>query len=77
LSTETWNQARLTQNPGQAVYLGTLAAAYANAGKFEEAAQWQNWAIKKFAADNDTEQKSVAETRLALFKEKKNFREPK
>lgn len=57
-----------------AFYLNTLAAAYAEAGDFKSAVQWQEKAIalKKFSAAGEV----AAEGRLALYKAGKPFREP-
>jgi tetratricopeptide (TPR) repeat protein len=52
--------------------LETLAAAYAEAGDFDKAVEWQEKAIK-FYADADARKKG--EERLRLYKDKKPFRD--
>lgn len=52
--------------------LETLAAAYAEAGDFDNAVEWQEKAIK-FYADADARKKG--EERLKLYKDKKPYRE--
>ena len=53
-------------------YLDTLAAAYAEAGDFDKAVEWQKKGIDLAPAD----QKAAFETRLKLYQDKKPYREP-
>jgi len=55
-----------------AAYLDTLAAAYAEAGRFEEAAKWQQKAIDSF--DLPRKELEEAKRRLTIYKEKKPYR---
>jgi tetratricopeptide (TPR) repeat protein len=52
-------------------YLDTLAAAYAEAGRFEDAVRWQGKAIKLV----ENERKADYESRLALYQAGQPFRE--
>ncbi len=52
--------------------IGTLAAAYAESGAFEKAVATQQ---KASALSTDAEDRRKAETRLALYKEKKPYRQ--
>ena len=54
-------------------YLDTLAAAYAEAGDFEKAVEWQDKALK--AGDIPVKDLDGARKRLELFKQKKPYRE--
>jgi Flp pilus assembly protein TadD len=54
------------------VILDTLAAAYAEAGQFGEAVKWQQSAM---AAAGYTESQTVGRKRLALYKDKKPYRD--
>jgi serine/threonine-protein kinase len=58
-----WNQAQI---------IDTLAAAYAECGKFDEAVKWQQKAVD-LAGDKDREE---LRTRLELFKKGKAYRQP-
>jgi tetratricopeptide (TPR) repeat protein len=58
-----WNQAQL---------IDTLAAAYAECGKFDEALKWQQKAVD-LASDKDRDE---LRTRLELFKKGKAYRQP-
>ena len=53
-------------------YLDTLAAAYAEAGDFKNAVEWQEKAIK--AGDMPIKDMDAAKKRLELFKNKKPYR---
>ena len=55
-------------------YLDTLAAAYAEAGKFDEAVKWEKKAIELVRRDDEFLTGSRA--RLALYRDKKPYREP-
>jgi tetratricopeptide (TPR) repeat protein len=57
-----------------AAYLDTIAAAYAEAGEFEQAMKWQLKAIDLAVTDND---KTVMQSRLELYKAGKSYREEK
>jgi tetratricopeptide (TPR) repeat protein len=57
---------------GHAHILDTLAAAYAECGKFDEAIKWQQKAVD-LAADRDREE---LRSRLELFKQGKPYRQP-
>ena len=52
--------------------LGTLAAAYAEAGDFDKAVEWQEKANKLYT---DADDRKKGEDRLNLYKEKKPYRE--
>jgi serine/threonine-protein kinase len=52
-------------------YLDTLAAAHAEAGRFEDAIRWQEKAIKLVTPD----QRPEYETRLALYRAEKPYRD--
>jgi hypothetical protein len=56
-----------------AAVLATLAAAYAEAGQFDEAVKWQKKALedKDFAASDGEKER----TRLKLFEARKPYRE--
>ena len=54
-------------------YVDTLAAAYAEAGEFDKALEWQEKALK--AGDIPIKDMAGARKRLDLFKEKKAYRE--
>ena len=54
--------------------LDTLAAAHAEAGEWEEALKWQTEAVQLAEKSNPDDVKGMKE-RLALYKEKKPFRE--
>src|SRR5262245_12673389 len=60
-----------------ASYVDTLAAAYAEAGDFEKAVEWQSKALGLFAPNQarwgDME-RSVAQARLDLYRQRKPFR---
>jgi tetratricopeptide (TPR) repeat protein len=56
----------------EANFIGTLAAAYAEAGDFEAAVKWQTKANELYA---DPEDKAKGEERLKLYREKKPYRE--
>ncbi|MFC1597365.1 tetratricopeptide repeat protein [Planctomycetota bacterium] len=56
----------------EANYLGTLGAAYAEAGQFEEAVKWETKAIELAASEYDT---AAADFRLELYKAGKPYRE--
>lgn len=58
-----WNQAQI---------IDTLAAAYAESGRFDEALKWQQKAVD-LAADKDRED---LRARLELFKKGKAYRQP-
>lgn len=62
---------------GKFYSLDTLAAAYAENGEFEKAAQWQTKAIDMLAKNkNATEKhKQVLRSRLELYKQGKPYRE--
>ena len=51
-------------------YIGTLAAAYAEAGDFDSAVRWQTQAN---ALDSTPETKADGEARLKLYREKKPY----
>jgi tetratricopeptide (TPR) repeat protein len=53
-------------------HLGTLAAAYAEAGDFEAAVKWQTKANNLYVAAEDRQK---GEARLKLYREKKPYRE--
>jgi tetratricopeptide (TPR) repeat protein len=55
------------------LYLDTLAAAYADAGQFEEAVRYQTRALEDPALKGDL--RTAAEKRLELYRQKKPFRE--
>jgi tetratricopeptide (TPR) repeat protein len=55
-----------------AYHIGTLAAAYAEAGDFEAAVKWQTKANRLYPAGEDRE---MAHARLKLYQEKKPCRE--
>ncbi len=57
-----------------AAYLDTLAAAYAEAGEFEQAMKWQLKAIDLSITDNN---KTVMQSHLKLYKAGKPYREEK
>lgn len=52
--------------------LDTLAAAYAEAGDFNKAVEWQE---KAFQMTTDTKNKHEYQDRLRLYKDKKPYRE--
>ena len=52
-------------------HLGTLAAAYAEAGDFDKAVKWQEKADKLYA---EAEDKKEGEERLTLYRDKKPYR---
>ena len=52
--------------------LGTLAAAYAEAGDFEKAVEWQEKANKRYP---DAKDKKAGEERLKLYQARKPYRE--
>ena len=52
--------------------LGTLAAAYAQAGRFDKAVEWEEKATKLYI---DPEDKKKGEERMKLYKDKKPYRE--
>jgi tetratricopeptide (TPR) repeat protein len=54
--------------------IDTLAAAYAELGNFEEAVRWQNKAVGMLNANR--EPGKAARERLALYREKRPYREP-
>jgi tetratricopeptide (TPR) repeat protein len=54
--------------------LDTLAAAYAEAGNFDEAVRWQAKAAGLPASNQDF--RKTAEERLALYRDKRPYREP-
>ncbi len=56
----------------EANHLGTLAAAYAEQGMFDEAVKWEGKAQEKLAAD--APEKEEARKRLELYREKKPYR---
>ena len=58
-----WNQAQI---------IDTLAAAYAECGKFDEAVKWQTKAVQ-LARDKDL---AELRARLELFQKKKAYRQP-
>ena len=56
--------------------IDTLATAYAESGDFGEAIRWQNKAIEMLAAEKgDAEFLQAARDRLALYRDKKPYRE--
>ena len=58
------------------LYMDTLAAAYAEAGRFGEAASLQRKAISLLPKDFDEKEKAGFETRLRLYEQRKPYREP-
>ncbi len=56
------------------MYLDTLAAAYADAGQFNQAVQWQTKALKLAPKNVPTIQEVMA--RLQLYQAKKPYRQP-
>jgi tetratricopeptide (TPR) repeat protein len=56
----------------KAAHLGTLAAAYAEAGDFKEAIRWQKEALASATPDYD---KAAAQSRLELYQAGKPYRE--
>ena len=55
-----------------AYHVGTLAAAYAEAGEYEAAVHWQTKANALYSAADD---RKKGEARLKLYQEKKPYRE--
>jgi tetratricopeptide (TPR) repeat protein len=53
-------------------FLDTLAAAYAEAGEFDKAVEWQEKALK--AGDIPIADLNAARKRLEMFKQKKAYR---
>jgi tetratricopeptide (TPR) repeat protein len=58
-------------------YIDTLAAAYAESGDFEKAAEWEAKAIEMAATDKSAKDKDKVEasSRLEIYKAKKPYRE--
>jgi hypothetical protein len=56
----------------QNLSLGTLAAAYAEAGDFDKAVEWQGKANKLYTGAED---RKKGEERLKLYRDKKPYRE--
>ena len=54
-------------------YIDTLAAAYAQAGRFEEAAKWQNQAITKLSADVRPGSRAQYQAKLKLYQEGQSY----
>ena len=54
-------------------FIGTLAAAYAEAGDFDAAVKWQTTANDLYS---DPEDKKTGNARLKLYREKKPYHEP-
>ena len=52
--------------------LATLAAAYAEVGKFDKAVEWEEKAIQ---LNTDADDRKKGEERLKLYKDKKPYRE--
>jgi serine/threonine-protein kinase len=69
---EATRACELTEWKNQA-YLDTLAAAYAEAGDFENAVKFQSQAIEPSAASGD--QQAGMRKRLELYRKKKPYRE--
>ena len=59
----------------KANHLGTLAASYAELGDFDQAVKWEEAAMK-LTADPDGEEMKGRKERLALYRDKKPYREP-
>ena len=57
----------------KSAYIDTLAAAYAEAGDFAQAAKYESWAISM--TDISVEARAGAQKRLALYKKGKPYRE--
>ena len=62
-------------NMKDAVYLDTLAAAYAEAGDFKSAVEWQQKAIDLLTDENRAEYETDFKKRLELYKSGKPYRE--
>ena len=58
----------------ECAYLDTLAAAYAEAGDYEEALRWQKEAIALLSEDDRAEQQALYESRLTLYQSGKPYR---
>jgi TPR repeat protein len=69
---------QLTADPGQRspALLDTLAAAYAEAGRFEDAVSAQTRAIEALPATVTAEQRSSFERRRGLYRDGRPYREP-
>lgn len=58
-----------------AEHVDTLAAAYAEVGRFDEAIKWQERALQRLG-DRKPKQREAMQERLGLYREKRPFREP-
>jgi tetratricopeptide (TPR) repeat protein len=56
-------------------YMDTLAAAYAEMGRFDEATALQEKALSRLPSDAGTEERADLEQRLDLYKKRKPFHE--